>query len=229
MNVKLEKRYSNGLNLLAIYTWSKFLDGGFDGLQHPDLRHLDKALSFSDVPHRLVGSTVYELPVGRTKKFTISNPILDNILGGWSVGLIAEVREGTPFGVNEQTNVSNTFSPAQRSNIIGDPYLPTDRDRSARIADYFNTTAFASPGVGAFGNSPRTFLRGPGMISLDTSVHKRWRFSERYNFQLRGDFFNLPNYTNFGNPNAARGNANFGRILAAESGRTIQISLRFEF
>jgi len=232
VNLKLEKRYSGGLNLLMNYTWAKFIDGGFEGFQHPDLRQLDKSLSVSDVPHRLAGATVYELPMGRGKHLAIENAALNQVIGGWSLGLIGEVRDGTPFGVVEQTNRSNTFSQGQRSNIVGNPYLPMNRRREEIIAQYFDTSAFAAPGIGVFGDAPRTFLRGPGAINLDVSVHKKWLFSERYNLQFRADFFNLPNRPNFSLPNGARGNANFGRITSVTTtgtGRLTQFSLRLEF
>src|SRR5260370_38814406 len=75
LNLKAEKRYSNGLNFLANYTWSKFIDDlqantdlptiPVTGSTHPPLRRLDKSISNNDVRHRFIASAVYELPVGR--------------------------------------------------------------------------------------------------------------------------------------------------------------------
>ena len=229
LNAKLEKRYSGGFNLLLNYTWAKFIDGGFEGNQHPELLRLDKALSVSDVAHRVSGSAVYELPIGRGKLVDIQNAVLNHIIGGWVTGAILELRDGTPFGVGEQTNLSNTFAPGQRSNLTGNPYLSTSRSRRELLAQYFNTAAFTAPGVGLFGSAPRTLIRGPGSISLDTSIQKRWALTERWKLQMRGDFFNLPNRPNFGQPNGSRGNANFGRITASGPGRQTQLGLRLEF
>lgn len=129
MNAKVEKRFSHGMSYLVNYTWSKFLDNSTDrsttgrpaGFQHLDLRHLDKALAGSDMRHRFIGSTIYEPPFGRGRKLEIRNPVLNALAGGWGLGVIAELRTGSPFGVTEQTNRSNTFSATQRSNILRNP------------------------------------------------------------------------------------------------------------
>src|SRR5205823_9087904 len=77
LNVKVEKRFSQGMNLLATYTWSKFLEdtipgnelagASAGGQQSYYARHLDKGLSGNDVRHRFTASFVYELPVGKNK------------------------------------------------------------------------------------------------------------------------------------------------------------------
>jgi len=242
MNVKLEKRYSRGLNFLMNYTWSKFLDdveasselGGEqgNGYTHLQLRGLDKSLSGSDVRHRYIASMVYELPFGRGKAVGIQNPVLNHVAGGWGLGLITEFRGGAPYGAIEQTNVTNTFSAAQRPNLVRDPKLTGERPRAEMLGQYFDTSAFQAPGVGIFGNAPRNQGIGPGLISVDLAVHKRWTIVERYNLQFRSDFFNLPNVPSFANPNLLRGRGDFGRItstLLGSTGRQIQLSLRLEF
>ncbi len=229
MNLKLEKRYAGGLSVLMNYTWAKFIDGGFEGQQHPDLRRLDKALSVSNVPHRLAGNVVYDLPVGRGRRFLNRGGAFNRVIGGWTAGVIMEIQSGASFGVVEQTNRSNTFGAAQRPNLIGDPRLPPDRPRSQLIEQYFNTAAFQQADIGEFGNSPRTLLQGPGQISMDGTVQKKWSAGEKYNVEIRGDFFNFPNRPNFAGPSGARGFANFGRIVSAGAGRITQLSLRLEF
>src|SRR5581483_3675730 len=181
LNVKLERRYANGLNLLANYTWSKYIDDvpgvadlGGASYEHIQLHRLDKSLSGNDIPHRFVASVVYDLPFGRTQRFRISNPLAQALFGGWGTGVIGEFRSGSPYGVVEQTNHSNTNSTNQRPNLVRDPVLSSDRSRAAMLAQYFDTSAFQDPGVGVFGNAPRNVAHGPGFSSLDVSVHKRW-------------------------------------------------------
>ena len=132
LNLKAEKRFSSDLSYLFNYTWSKFIDdvesanelGGeqHNSYTHFQLRHLDKALSGNDVRHRLVASGVYELPVGRGKAVNLENPVANAVIGGWSLGVIAEFRTGAPYGIIEQTNRSNAFSHGQRPNRLGDPH-----------------------------------------------------------------------------------------------------------
>ncbi len=242
LNAKMEKRYTGGLSYLLNYTWSKFLDdveaatelagGQGNGYQHIELRHLDRSLSGNHTPHRFIASVVYDLPFGKNRKFDIQNPVLNVLVGGWGLGTITELRSGIPYGVVERTNRSNTFSHSQRSDLVGDPELSTSRPRSELLAEYFNTSAFAAPGVGVFGSSPRTMCCGPGFVGVDISAHKWFDLTERYRLQFRTDLFNIINRASFSNPGSVRGSGGFGRIgsiLVGSTGRQIQFSLRFEF
>lgn len=236
LNLKVEKRFSAGLNLLSNYTWSKFID---DVQSRSDIaggtaqsyyaRHLDKSLSGNDIRHRWVSSAVYELPVGRGRPVNLSNRAADLVLGGWSIGTIAELRSGLAIGVTEQTNRLNAFSPSQRPNVVGDWRLSPDRPRAELIDEWFNTAAFAFPGNGVLGNAGRAFMSGPGSIGIDASLLKDFAITESKVLQFRAEFFNLPNRTNFGLPNRSRGSAAFGTIGSAASGRHIQLGLRFVF
>jgi hypothetical protein len=240
MNLKVERRFLRGFNLLANYTWSKFLDnieggsefagGEGNGYTHPELRGLDKSYSGNDVRHRIIGSSVYELPIGKGRSVDIRNPFLDAVLGGWTLGLIAEVHSGAPWGVIEQTNVTNTFAGSPRPNLTCDPTIAGGRDRASYLNQWFNTSCFAAPGTANFGNAARNLGFGPGQMNIDTSVNKRWQMKERYGLIFRTDFYNVPNRPNFATPAAVRGRGDFGRITSTRgTGRQIQLSLRFEF
>lgn len=240
LNMKVERRYSQGLNLLANYTWSKYLDnveggnefagGEGNGYTHPELRSLDRSYSGNDLRHRIIGSSVYELPVGKGRRLDLKNSFADAVIGGWSLGLIAEVHSGAPWGAVEQTNLSNTFSGSPRPNLTCDPAIDGGRERAAYLNQWFNTTCFAAPGTGNFGNAARNLGFGPKQMNIDMSVNKRWSMKERYGLIFRTDFYNLPNRPNFTTPNAVRGRGDFGRITSTRgTGRQIQMSLRFEF
>ncbi len=239
LNLKVERRFAAGFNLLANYTWAKFLDdveanseaGGApgNGQQSYHARALDKSYSGSDLRHRFVASTVYEIPVGVGKRFSISSRLADAIFGGWSLGVITEARAGLPYGVIENSNRLNAFSSSQRPNLLGDAALPSSRPRSEFINRWFDTSRYVFPGDGRLGNAARTTGFGPGFFGVDVSLLKDFRFSESRFLQLRGEAFNLSNRPNFGLPNGNRGNANFGRIASSQDGRVIQIGLRFVY
>jgi hypothetical protein len=240
LNMKVERRYSNGFNLLANYTWSKFLDnieagnefagGEGNGYTHVELRGLDKSFSGNDVRHRLIASSVYELPIGKGRPVNISNSVLDAVIGGWTLGGIAEFFGGAPWGSIEQTNLTNTFSGSPRPNLTCDPTLDAGRPRGEWLAQYFNTTCFQAPGVGNFGNAARNVGFGPGTISIDASVNKRWNLTERYRLIFRTDVYNAPNRPLFNAPAAVRGRGDFGRVTSTRgTGRQLQLSMRFEF
>jgi hypothetical protein len=246
MNLKFEKRYSAGLNLLGNFTWSKFIDdvpanselGGADtsssqnGYTSIYLAHLNKALSGNDIRRHLVLSAVYDLPFGSGRKFALSNKVAEAALGGWGIGIISDFRDGAPFGVIENTNQANTFAATQRPNLLA-PLAITSNWRSNVLATpYFNTSVFQAPGPGIFGTAPRTICCGPGYGSIDLSAHKNWRLTERFRLQFRGDFYNLPNRPEFANPSLKEGLPSFGiinSVRSSSSGRLVQISMRLEF
>jgi len=111
LQAKLERRFRNGLNVLASYTYSKTLtdaDSAYAGLtsfsssdtftaQNPRDLKAEKALSYQDVPHAFVLSYLYELPVGKGKKFLDKGGVVDKVLGGWQVGGVQRYQSGAPF------------------------------------------------------------------------------------------------------------------------------------
>ena len=239
LNVKFEKRFSHGLNMLGNYTWSKFIDdvegsselggGNGSGYQHIQLRALDKGMSGSDIRRRLAYSSLYELPVGKGRRWTISNKVLDHVVGGWSIGGILEARTGPPYGVTESTNRLNAFSESQRPNLLYNPNLPGNRSRDEKIRQFFDTAAFQAPGDGVVGNAARTNGPGPGFFGLDVSIHKLFQLTERFSLTFRTDVVNLPNVPVFAPPNQSRGDGSFGKIgstLEGATAREIQLSLR---
>lgn len=241
-NLKIEKRYSRGFNMLMNYTWAKYLDdveGGselseFQGNRntHPELRYLDRGYSGSDIRHRLALSAVYELPFGRGRQFNIDNGVLDAIAGGWGLGVITEFRTGSPFVVIENRNESNTYAAAQRSNILGDPEQQPQWRDNVKGETFFDTSLFEAPGNGVVGTAPASLCCGPGLANVDISVHKWFELTEKMRLQFRGDFYNFPNHPQFANPEERRGRGGFGRIastLRGTGGRVSQLALRFEF
>jgi hypothetical protein len=241
-NVKVEKRYSGGFNMLLNYTWAKYLDDvegnselaglAGNGYTHFQLRNLDRSYSGADIRHRVAASAVYELPWGKDRKFDIRNSAVNAILGGWGLGVITEFRTGSPYSVVENTNTSNTFSASQRPNILGDPEQLSNWRENVKGTTFFDTALFAAPGTGVFGDAPRAVCCGPGFANIDASVHKWFTFTERFKLQFRGDFYNLPNHPNFNVPATNRGRGDFGTIastLLGTGGRVTQLSLRLEF
>jgi hypothetical protein len=116
LQAKLERRFRNGLNLLASYTYSKTLtdaDGSYPffsnltsnvfGSQNPFNLRAEKAVSYQDVPHTLVLSYVYELPVGPGKKY-LSHGVASKVLGGWQISGVQRYQSGSPVLINEFAN-----------------------------------------------------------------------------------------------------------------------------
>lgn len=234
-NIKVEKRFSNGLNLVANFTRSKFIDdvpSGFEvgaesgGVQNFYDRKAERALSGNNVPNRFVMSSSYELPFGKGKRWD-GGRLPRAMLGGWSLAFIGIFQDGGTMQLNVQTNSTNAFTPgAQRVNVLRDPNLPEDQ---RRITRWFDTAAVAAPAAFTFGNSSRSLATMPGLLSINTSLLKNVRWGERWNAQFRMESLNVMNHPNFGTPGNALGAANFGVIGSARDARITQLGLRLEF
>ena len=149
------------------------------------------------------------------------------MLGGWKVGLLETYESGPVFTIITASNSTNAFPAGSlRPNVSGDPSLPSDQRTAAR---WFNTSEFSQPAALTFGNSPRSLLRGAPIVTTDATVEKSFAITERWKFDLRGEFYNLLNHTIFNLPGATFGAADFGVVSSARAGRTVQLAARLSF
>lgn len=240
---KLEKRLSNGLSLLTTYTFAKALDttpGGFClngagqrncGPDNPlDLEN-DRGLSDTDVRHRVNIASVFDLPVGRNRRFLGDAPnFIDYVIGGWQLNTIINLQSGPVYDVT---------SNGARVNIIGDP-TPTAQQRAE--GRQLNINAFAQPSQRVFVNDPnsplygslgRNAFRGEFQEYFDASLFKNipLRFiNEEAKFEIRISAFNVFNHVNRGRPNADLNNAaNFGKDFGEQRRRQLEFGGRFVF
>jgi hypothetical protein len=227
--VRAEKRLSSRFSFLAHYTFSKFLDdlesanefGATGSYMDAYNRRLDKGLSGSDVPQHLVATLLYE--VQRFK----SNRAVDAVLGGWRIGLLETYESGPAFTIVTASNTTNVFPAGTlRPNLLYAAALPSDQRSVAR---WFDTSAFAEPAPYMFGNSPRSGLRGASIVTTDATLEKSFAITERWRFDLRGEFYNLFNHATFNVPGFTLGAADFGVVSSARPGRTVQLAARLSF
>ena len=218
--VRAEKRMAGGLSFLAHFTFSKFLDdveaanefGTTGSYMDAYNRRLDKGLSGSDVPRRLVMTALYEAP----KRW-----------GGWKLGLLETAESGPTFTVITTANTTNAFPAGSlRPNLLSDAGLPNDQRTVNR---WFDTAVFANPAPLTFGNAPRGGLRGAPVLTTDATIEKNFRFKERFRFDVRGEFYNLLNHAIFNVPGFTFGAADFGVVSSARSPRTAQLAARLNF
>jgi carboxypeptidase family protein/TonB-dependent receptor-like protein len=215
LQVDLNRRFSGGLALRGVYTWSKTIDDG-DSLNatasggepalasNPfDLR-ADRGLANFDVRNIGVINASYELPFGPKKHFLKSTGGIGKALAdGWTVNSIVTLQGGFPFTPQLSYNPSNTgdtrnpvrpfVNPAFSGPVIlGSP------------SEWFNPAAFLAPpnSSGFYGNLGRDTLTGPGLATWDLSFLKDTPLRERLHLQFRAELFNLLNRANFNTPNA---------------------------
>ncbi len=230
---KLERRFANGFNLLASYTYGHSIDGGGNqndmndpGPQNPRDLRAQRGSSNFDVRHRLVVSEVYELPFGNGKRFLAPRGILSAIAGGWEISGIASAQTGQPFTVTLNFDPTNSGVTA-RPNRLRDGSLPAGQRGPTH---WFDITAFQAPNGPFYGNSGRNVLRGPERVNVDLGLARNFAIRERFRLQFRGEAFNLFNHPQFGIPGATIGAAGagiIGRVVTPE--RQIQLALKLIF
>lgn len=227
MQLSVNKRFTKGFSLLASYTWSKLIDdasGDGGASPNPFDQSFNRGLSNLDIPHRFVGSFVYELP-----RFSQSNALLKYVAGGWDANGIVSLQSGSTITVTSGRDNSFSGVNADRADLIGNPFLDTGRPHGDLVNQYFNIDAFTFNAVGTFGTAGRNILRGPGDATVDLGLFKNIPIHERHKLQFRMETFNLFNRVNLGNPNSNRNAAAFGRITSAGSPRVIQLALKYQF
>lgn len=243
LQVKWEKRFSQGLTTLAHYTWSKMIDnvshssgnvswlGGSTALQNIwDLRG-ERALSSHDIAHRMVIASTYEMPFGRNRHFGSNmNRALDWLAGGWNLSGILLMNSGMPLQVTQSGG--NIWDGTQRPNLIGDP--STSGRVQDRLNNWFNSAAFSQPAIDTPGSAPRNLnYRGPGVKTLDAALLKSVSTWEGQRLEIRLEASNLTNTPMFGDPGGlAFGATNFGQITGLRSGvgpRNMQFGVKYYF
>src|SRR6266404_3279716 len=241
LQLRFQQRLDFGLSILSSYTWSKSIDNAssfFSSAGDPNFPQDsfntagERGRSNFDVRHRFSLSYGYDFPCGKGRTFLANSRWLSTILAGWQTFGILSLQSGRPFTVALLSDIDNSntgrstlgFGANDRPNVVGNTGL------SHRTADqWFNTSAFAFPPFGSFGNAGRNILDGPGFKNFNASVMKTTRLKEGLDLQFRAEAFNLFNHPNFDLPDNFLGSPTFGQILSAQSPRHIQFGLKLLF
>ena len=246
LTAKLTKRFSQGLTLIASYQFSRAIDNASenqaweisDRARNFNNLAIEKSISGHDIPHSLAINYIYELPVGKGKKFGGNlHPAANAVIGGWQVSGIYKYDSGLPltftannntfsFGGTQQPNVSDIEAAGQgQTNFNGSD--------DKKINRWFNTSVFSLPPDFTFGNAPRWFgnIRADHTNNFDFSLGKNWLVRENFRIQFRGEFFNLFNRVQFGRANTNINNAGFGQVRGTinTGPRNVQLGLRIGF
>lgn len=204
LQIRAEKRLSKGLTLGASYTWSKFMEA-VDLLNAFDPTPAE-VISPQDRPHHLSVTGIYELPVGRGRRYGKSMPaLIDGVAGGWQMQVIYQWMVGAPLAFG---NVIYNGQP------VGIDHPTAER--------WFNTEAFERDPAKQLDWNVRTFplrlsnVRADGFNQWDMSLIKSFRITEKLRFQLRAEAQNAMNHAMFAAPNTAPVNSLFGQVNATQ-------------
>ena len=231
---KLQRQFSNGLSFVANYTWSKVLSnteqgGAPVGLnQRGTCLSCDKGMAGYNAPQRFVASSVWNLPLGKGKRYLNGiTPALNHVIGGWTLDTIATFNKGNPFTVLAAS--STTMDPMTQyradQSCDGRSTLK-NKDVRSNGHYWFDTSCFAKPAANHFGNSAPNIITGPGVNNWDIGAGKMIALHESMALQFRADAFNAFNHAQFLNPDSNMADTNFGKITTVGPSREFQLALK---
>jgi Carboxypeptidase regulatory-like domain/TonB dependent receptor-like, beta-barrel len=217
-NVTVDKRYSNGLTVQVSYNISKSLSND-DSLSYYNRQ--GKARTSYDQRHQFGAFAIYELPVGRGKRFLNRGGIVNAVLGGWKVDLSENALSGAPVSIthagspNKYLTASRVNTTAPVETAIVPDYDMGQRFPTAAQTPYFNMSTFAYPDSYTIGTLGSRVLQAPALLWMQYFATKSWLVHERYKFSLRLDGHNLP----WKRPNVAAPNTTYNLSNTAAWGK----------
>jgi hypothetical protein len=263
LQMKLERRFSQGFYALVSYTLSRTVSNGSDNTQSdattwsgahgvisPFEKNRTKAVTVDDVPHVLSAAFVYELPVGRGKRYLTQGGVTQALLGGWQLSTIFRYSSGLPFFFRVNGTACNVPGQFRAGCIpaITNPDAVFAQDKGSydpNAGPLFNKSAFEP--VSAFnfyygrGNRIEEDVRGFAYRNQDLSFIKNTRLGGGANFQFRFEMFNMWNWHVFGARGTTFGattdafdldlaSPTFGKWKGGVSDpRNMQLAVRIEF
>lgn len=250
LQVTANKAMTHGVSFYATYTWSHSIDENssyeelaFTGLRgNNPIAALDRGDSAFDARHRIALTYTYEVPKIH------SNGLVNRVVNGWRISGITTYQTGFPVNVGDSGFTSffcdafEYYSCWDRPNLVAPVHLVDPR----KLTDFgqgpqhywFDPNSFAPAAFGTFGNLGRNAFHGAGISNTDAIVAKDTHFTERVHMELRFEFFNVFNHTQFLMPDNASYNSaqydvqqpgSLGTILTARAPRIIQLGAKITF
>jgi hypothetical protein len=245
LQVRFEWRMSADVTVLNSLTLSETKDNGSQSLENSngnfpapqDFYNMDADFGLSNYhqPYNMTTSFVWSLPFGQGKRWATNvGPIVDGLIGGWTLAGINTVYAGEPVtftyspgatfvvsGIAQDFRGANNYRP----NVICDP-LADEATRS--ITAWFNPACVVNPTDPSqpFGNAPRNSVRGPLFWQFDLAASKRIALGGQTSLEVRVEAFNVANRANFRAPNGNRSSAAFGTITATHDPRQLQLGVK---
>lgn len=225
LQFKAERRFSQGLSVLASYTYSKSIDttsGPFSDSRNANFPQnsydvaAEKAVSDFDFPQRLSVAYLWAMPFGATVA-KLDNPHTNYLVEGWQVSSIFTIESGPPFtpfvsgtvsGADE-VQITGTNNDTDRPNLTSTSFYPAHQTPQT----WLNTSAFSIPASFTFGDAGRNILRGPGLGTCDFALMRNFRLGESRNIEFRAEMFNIFNRANFDIPQRDVASPSFGQIF----------------
>ncbi len=250
--VKVTKRYSGGLSLVADYTWSKLLTDadssepwiagvvgsgvGAGAAQNHWNRSVEKSYGVLDMPHMFKLTGAYELPFGTSRKY-MNSGVLGRVLGPWGVSAYIYGQSGYPLGGTDSGYSNFLSAGTARPNVTSSDWrAPVGGDRFDPYREPFlsrnSLQRRTDPTVDPFGNAPRLngATRSPGRFRENISITRSFPIMERVKMDFRWEIYDIFNLKTWSNPvSADLANSQFGIVTGASGNRTMQMGLKLTF
>ncbi len=199
LQLQLDKRLSTGVQLTTAYTWSHAIDEVSDVFdlagtraiaQNSFDRQAERGSAGFDIRHRFVSSVIWEVPFARRNV----------VFGGWQLATIMTLQTGQPLTLYSGYDVNLDGNLTDRLNSTAGIVEVNEGSERYRVPTDPAAQRGLLAAVGKDGAVGRNTFRAPGIATVDISVNKHFRFSERRSFELRTEFFNLFNRPHYGSP-----------------------------
>jgi hypothetical protein len=247
LQATLQKRFSSGLQGQIAYTYSKCMTdsiGYFGSVgqaatasaywQNLYDKRAEWGPCYYDVTHILASSAIYELPIGRTRRWGKNlHPVLHAMIADWRVGAIVQLHGGFPLTILAD-DASGTNSRGPRANCLAPPHVfgrksAVDPSNSQFIGfQWFDPASYGPAVPGTFGTCGVGTVRGPGLSTADLSIQKEFPLTELKRLEFRAEFFNATNTPILDSPNTFL-TYRLGLIESSQGERNIQFALKFSY
>ncbi len=233
LQVKLNRRFHNGLAITTSYTMSRGMafqtgdDGNIWNYINPRRSY---ARTDFDRHQTFVQSYVYDLPFGVGRKW-LNRGIVAKTLGGWQVNGILTLMTGLPMSFGASGSSLNTPGASQTADQVAEVTKLHGINTVAKGGSpWFSQASFVQPTGVRFGSSGRNTLSGPNFFNVDLSIFKIFNFTEKVKMELRGESFSVTNTPQFSRPNTDVSNSNYGYITGVDGGsRGLQLGAKISF
>lgn len=242
LDLALERKFSSGLTFQTGYTLARDrTDVGNDGESDTPENPYNRARDMADIMfvprHRFVGNVLWEIPLGKGKRFGSGMPRVANaVLGNWQTSWITVMQSGQFLTPAYSGNQPNVRASSLRPDCVGSSSVP-----DPSMSGWFNPAAFAVPAAGKYGSCGRGILSGPGLVTFNAGLFKSFSLTEKMRMRFEARAMNAFNHMNLANPSMDISDIQgVGRITgvrtifnsSAAGGngeRHIQLGLRLDF
>jgi outer membrane receptor protein involved in Fe transport len=232
--LKLNYRATGSLSFQGSYVFAKILTNadnfsGSAGSEDTANPRLEKSAGVFDQTHTVHLNTVYELPIGKGRRWLSRGGLADRLIGGWRISAVQTYNSGTPIGVTENAPLP-IFNGANRPEVTTYNWLtPFSGSFDPNKETYLTASAFPAQPLGVLGNAPRlnSQVRNFAALNENVSLAKTFSVKERFRLDFRAEAFNILNRVQFGGPSTNLNSSSFGIVSSqANSPRQMQGALK---